>query len=186
LTNAGPGMRLFDEETFGPVAALAVAAHVDEAVALANSTPFGLVLSLWTGAPDRGRPSPDGSRPAPRAEHLKEVQAVWTPAGELVAAGAALHVVLREDLRPLLVRDAFALTVGVVAHPELVTAEETLSVVVETQGAYTPDMNIADWRPDRTPTAGAGAGAGGRSTGSDRLRRRPRHVRTTICRPRHT
>ena len=43
-----PGMTAFDEETFGPVAAMTVAADADDAVALANASDFGLSGNLWT------------------------------------------------------------------------------------------------------------------------------------------
>ncbi|MET8859570.1 NADP-dependent succinic semialdehyde dehydrogenase [Streptomyces sp. NPDC004579] len=48
LTDITPDMRIHQEETFGPVATLYRAADLDEAVALANDTPFGLSSSLWT------------------------------------------------------------------------------------------------------------------------------------------
>ena len=47
-------MAVFDEETFGPVAAIAVARDDADAVRLANATPFGLSLSIWTGSTERG------------------------------------------------------------------------------------------------------------------------------------
>ncbi|MFT4261886.1 MAG: aldehyde dehydrogenase family protein [Nocardioides sp.] len=53
LAGARPGMPVFDEETFGPVAAIAVADDDDELVALANQTEFGLGLSVWSADPDR-------------------------------------------------------------------------------------------------------------------------------------
>ena len=48
LAGVKPGMPAFDEETFGPVAAIVSAADADEAVALANSSEYGLGASLWT------------------------------------------------------------------------------------------------------------------------------------------
>ena len=48
LTGVKPGMAAFDEETFGPVAALITAGDEAEAIALANRSPFGLGASLWT------------------------------------------------------------------------------------------------------------------------------------------
>jgi succinate-semialdehyde dehydrogenase/glutarate-semialdehyde dehydrogenase len=53
LTGAGPGMPVFDEETFGPVAAIAVAKDDEEAASLADATDFGLGLSVWSGSVDR-------------------------------------------------------------------------------------------------------------------------------------
>jgi succinate-semialdehyde dehydrogenase/glutarate-semialdehyde dehydrogenase len=49
LTGVEPGMPVFDEETFGPVAAVARARDAEDALRLANATPFGLGASLWTG-----------------------------------------------------------------------------------------------------------------------------------------
>ncbi|WP_328556925.1 NADP-dependent succinic semialdehyde dehydrogenase [Streptomyces sp. NBC_00358] len=48
LTDITPAMRVHQEETFGPVATLYRAAGLDEAVALANDTPFGLSSNVWT------------------------------------------------------------------------------------------------------------------------------------------
>lgn len=53
LLDARPGMPVFDEETFGPVAAVAVARDEAEAVELANATPYGLGLSVWSRSTDR-------------------------------------------------------------------------------------------------------------------------------------
>jgi succinate-semialdehyde dehydrogenase/glutarate-semialdehyde dehydrogenase len=49
LSGTGPGMRVFDEETFGPVAAVCAADDPDHAVELANASRFGLGASVWTG-----------------------------------------------------------------------------------------------------------------------------------------
>jgi succinate-semialdehyde dehydrogenase / glutarate-semialdehyde dehydrogenase len=51
LTGVRPGMAAFDEETFGPVAAVIRADGRDEAVELANRSPFGLGASVWTADP---------------------------------------------------------------------------------------------------------------------------------------
>jgi succinate-semialdehyde dehydrogenase/glutarate-semialdehyde dehydrogenase len=44
-----PGMIAFDEETFGPVAAVTRVRNMDDAVELANRSRFGLGASIWTG-----------------------------------------------------------------------------------------------------------------------------------------
>lgn len=49
LTGVLPGMAAFDEETFGPVAAITVADSAEHAIALANTSDYGLGGSLWTG-----------------------------------------------------------------------------------------------------------------------------------------
>lgn len=43
-----PGMRMFDEEVFGPAAAVIRAKDAREAIALANSSSYGLGFSVWT------------------------------------------------------------------------------------------------------------------------------------------
>lgn len=48
LTNVSPGMPLFDDEVFGPVAPVTIAEDTAEAIALANATDFGLGVSLFT------------------------------------------------------------------------------------------------------------------------------------------
>lgn len=55
LDHVAPGMAAFDEETFGPAAAVIRAPDADTAIALANRTNFGLGASLWTADLDRGR-----------------------------------------------------------------------------------------------------------------------------------
>jgi succinate-semialdehyde dehydrogenase/glutarate-semialdehyde dehydrogenase len=47
-------MAAFDEETFGPVAAVVRARDAAHAVELANRSQFGLGASVWTGDPSRG------------------------------------------------------------------------------------------------------------------------------------
>ncbi len=53
LAGVREGMRMFAEETFGPVVALYSFETDEEAVALANASPYGLSASLWTR--NRGR-----------------------------------------------------------------------------------------------------------------------------------
>lgn len=48
LADVKPGMAAFDEETFGPVAAITIAANAEEAIVLANTSDYGLGGSLWT------------------------------------------------------------------------------------------------------------------------------------------
>lgn len=48
LTGIQPGMAAFDEETFGPLAAVISANDEASAIRLANQTPFGLGAALWT------------------------------------------------------------------------------------------------------------------------------------------
>jgi acyl-CoA reductase-like NAD-dependent aldehyde dehydrogenase len=48
LSRVTEGMPAFDEETFGPVAALTRVPDVDAAVHAANASPFGLSGNLWT------------------------------------------------------------------------------------------------------------------------------------------
>ena len=48
LANVSPGMPAFDEETFGPLAAITVARDAAHAVELANRSRYGLGASIWT------------------------------------------------------------------------------------------------------------------------------------------
>lgn len=48
LTNVRKGMPVYDEETFGPVAAVITVHGVEEAVRVANDTLFGLGSAIWT------------------------------------------------------------------------------------------------------------------------------------------
>ena len=54
VTGCAPGMPAFDEETFGPLAAVARVADEDEARRLANHSDFGLGGNVWTRDLERG------------------------------------------------------------------------------------------------------------------------------------
>lgn len=54
LTDVRPGMPAFDEELFGPVAAIVPVADEEEAIALANQTRFGLGAAVFTRDLARG------------------------------------------------------------------------------------------------------------------------------------
>jgi succinate-semialdehyde dehydrogenase/glutarate-semialdehyde dehydrogenase len=49
LSGLTPDMRIYREEVFGPVASFFRVASIDEAIALANDSIFGLSSSVWTG-----------------------------------------------------------------------------------------------------------------------------------------
>jgi succinate-semialdehyde dehydrogenase len=54
MTNVTREMPVVAQETFGPVAAMLTARNADEAVAIANDSPYGLSAMVWTD-PERGR-----------------------------------------------------------------------------------------------------------------------------------
>jgi succinate-semialdehyde dehydrogenase/glutarate-semialdehyde dehydrogenase len=54
LTDVAPGMPAYDDELFGPVAALIFVESEDEAVRVANDSPFGLGAAVFTGDLARG------------------------------------------------------------------------------------------------------------------------------------
>jgi len=53
LTNVQKGMAVYEEETFGPVAAIVPAESEEDAIFIANDTKFGLGASLWSRDTDR-------------------------------------------------------------------------------------------------------------------------------------
>ncbi len=55
LTGVRPGMPAFDDELFGPVAAIVAVANEEEAIRMANQSDFGLGAAVFTGDVARGR-----------------------------------------------------------------------------------------------------------------------------------
>jgi acyl-CoA reductase-like NAD-dependent aldehyde dehydrogenase len=54
ITNVDSTMKLFQEETFGPILAIQAVADAEEAVIRANDSPFALSASVWTRKSSRG------------------------------------------------------------------------------------------------------------------------------------
>jgi acyl-CoA reductase-like NAD-dependent aldehyde dehydrogenase len=55
VTRVDHSMQLMRDETFGPVMAIHPVASAEEAIQLANDSPFGLSASVWTGNSRRGK-----------------------------------------------------------------------------------------------------------------------------------
>ena len=48
MTGVGPGVRIVDEEQFGPVLPVIPFSAVEDAIAQANDTEYGLCASVWS------------------------------------------------------------------------------------------------------------------------------------------
>ena len=55
VADVDSSMRLFQEETFGPILAIQTVADSEEAIQRANDAPFALSASVWTADNERGR-----------------------------------------------------------------------------------------------------------------------------------
>ena len=56
FTDVRPGMRIYEEEIFGPVLSVIRYTELDDAVAMANNSCFGLSAGLWTADPIAAQP----------------------------------------------------------------------------------------------------------------------------------
>jgi succinate-semialdehyde dehydrogenase/glutarate-semialdehyde dehydrogenase len=54
IAGVDSSMRLFQEETFGPILAIQVVRDAKQAITQANDSPFALAASIWTRDKDRG------------------------------------------------------------------------------------------------------------------------------------
>jgi acyl-CoA reductase-like NAD-dependent aldehyde dehydrogenase len=54
ITGVDSSMRLFQEETFGPILAIQTVRDAEEAITRANDSPFSLAASVWTSDAQRG------------------------------------------------------------------------------------------------------------------------------------
>ena len=79
FTETTPGMRINREEIFGPVASVIRVKDYDEALAVANDTPFGLTSGIATGS-------------LKHAEHFKRNSAAGMVMVNLPTAGVDYHV----------------------------------------------------------------------------------------------
>lgn len=55
ITGVDTSMKLFQEETFGPILAVQTVPNIEEAIARANDSPFSLAASVWTSDKQRGK-----------------------------------------------------------------------------------------------------------------------------------
>jgi acyl-CoA reductase-like NAD-dependent aldehyde dehydrogenase len=62
IAGVDSSMKLFQEETFGPILAMQTVRNAEEAVARANDSPFSLAASIWTGDRRRGETMAKGLR----------------------------------------------------------------------------------------------------------------------------
>ena len=97
LDRVAPGMRVYDDEIFGPVLSVVRVASLDEAIALVNANPYGNGVALFTARWRRGAPV----RARDRGRHGRHQRADPGP-GRVVLVRWVEGVDLRRqrDVRP--------------------------------------------------------------------------------------
>jgi aldehyde dehydrogenase (NAD+) len=88
ITGTAPGMSVVDEEIFGPVLAVSRFKDEEEAIRIANGTPYGLAGAVWTE--NLGR--------AHRVAHQLRAGTVWINAYRVVGAGVPFGGVKQSGL----------------------------------------------------------------------------------------
>ncbi len=87
LTGITPGMAAHHQELFGPVAVVYRAADDDEALALANDTPYGLGGAVFSTDPDRARRLAEGLDAGMAAVNAAEAEGAEMPFGGVKRSG---------------------------------------------------------------------------------------------------
>jgi len=86
ITGVTPGMAAFDEERFGPVAAITAFRNDEEAIALANATDYGLVAAVVSANLARAQRIADGLHAG--AVHINDQTVVHGVYARLAALAA--------------------------------------------------------------------------------------------------
>ncbi|MFI7494919.1 NAD-dependent succinate-semialdehyde dehydrogenase [Kocuria sp. M4R2S49] len=87
LTGITPDMAAHHEELFGPVAVVYRAADDEEALALANDTPYGLGGAVFSTDPDRARRVAEGLEAGMAAVNAAEAEGAEMPFGGVKRSG---------------------------------------------------------------------------------------------------
>ncbi|MFE7630425.1 NAD-dependent succinate-semialdehyde dehydrogenase [Kocuria sp. NPDC057446] len=87
LTGITPGMAAHHQELFGPVAVVYRAADDDEALALANDTPYGLGGAVFSTDPDRARRLAESLEAGMAAVNAAEAEGAGMPFGGVKRSG---------------------------------------------------------------------------------------------------